>query len=88
MGKVHEAGISSGVTFGGSAKASVVRNLAMTPAADELLASLADRAGVSQGDVPRLALAMFKTAVDAREQGKHVGVASSSDVLDLEFVGF
>jgi hypothetical protein len=31
---------------------------------------------------------MFKTAVDARRQGKHVGVARTPDVLDIEFVGF
>lgn len=69
-------------------KARVIRNLTMTPAAGELLANLADRSGLSEGDVLRLALAMFKTAVDAREQGKHVGVASSPEVLDLELVGF
>ena len=36
----------------------------------------------------RLALAMFKTAVDAKQQGKHVGIASTPDVFDIELVGF
>jgi hypothetical protein len=38
--------------------------------------------------VLRLALGAFKTAVDAKEQGKHFGVASTPDVLDIELVGF
>ena len=28
------------------------------------------------------------SAVDAKHQGKHVGVASTPDVLDIELVGF
>ncbi|MHB1559253.1 MAG: hypothetical protein ACYC61_17520 [Isosphaeraceae bacterium] len=88
MGQKHAASPSTSVAFDTSVKARVIRNLTMTPAADELLANLADRSGLSEGDVLRLALAMFKTAVDAREQGKHVGVASSPEVLDLELVGF
>jgi hypothetical protein len=31
---------------------------------------------------------MFKTAVEAKQQGKHVGVASAPEALDLELVGF
>ena len=60
----------------------------MTPEANELLADLAQRTGLSEGDVLRLVLGMFKTAVDAKQQGKHVGVASTPDVLDIELVGF
>jgi hypothetical protein len=70
------------------ATARIERNLAMTPEAEKFLATLAARTGKSEGDVIRLALGMFKTAVDAKEQGKHVGVASSPDVLDIELVGF
>ena len=36
----------------------------------------------------RLALGMLKVAVDAKRQGKHVGVAGSPEALDLELVGF
>ena len=72
----------------GTARARIERNLAMTPEADEFLAELAHRTGLSEGDVIRLALGMFKTAVDAKEQGKHVGVSSTPEALDLELVGF
>ena len=88
MGKTHEVTTSSGLSIGGTAKARIVRNLAMTPEADEFLADLAQRTGLSEGDVLRLALGMFKTALDAKQQGKHVGVASTPDVLDIELVGF
>jgi hypothetical protein len=88
MGKTHEVHASAGLSVSGSVKARIVRNLAMTPEADEFLADLAQRTGLSEGDVLRLALGMFKTAVDAKRQGKHVGVASTPDVLDIELVGF
>ncbi len=88
MGKTHEAATSGGISLGGTAKARIVRNLAMTPEANEFLADLAQRTGLSEGNVLRLALGMFKTAVDAKQQGKHVGVASTPDVLDIELVGF
>ena len=88
MGKTHEVHASTGLSVSGSAKARIVRNLTMTPEADEFLADLAHRTGLSEGDVLRLALGMFKNAVDAKQQGKHVGVASTPDVLDVELVGF
>ncbi len=88
MGTIHAATASEGLTFSGSATARIERNLAMTPEADHFLADLARRTGLKVGDVLRLALGMFKTAVDAKEQGKHIGVADTSDVLDTEFVGF
>jgi len=68
--------------------ARVVRNLAMTRDANELLASLAEETGLDEGDVLRLALGMFKVAVDAKRSGKHVGVARSPEALDLELTGF
>jgi hypothetical protein len=83
MGKTHEMH-----ALGGRARARVVRNLAMTPEAEEFLADLAHRTGRSEGDVIRLALGMLKTAVEAKELGKHVGVANTPDVLDMELVGF
>jgi hypothetical protein len=88
MGKSREASASAGLSVSGSVKARIVRNLAMTPEADEFLAELAKKSGLSEGEVLRLALGMFKTAVDAKRQGKHVGVASTPDVLDIELVGF
>ena len=88
MDSTHEASISQSLSFTGTATGRVVRNLAMTPEANELLASLAQKTGTSEGDVLRLALGMLNVAVDAKRQGKHVGVAGSPDALDLELVGF
>jgi hypothetical protein len=88
MGKQTEVVLSDRLSFTDKVTARVVRNLAMTPAAEEFLTDLAHRTGLSEGDVIRLALGMFKTAVDAKQQGKHVGVASTPDALDIELVGF
>ena len=88
MGTVHEAAASSGLSFAGTATARVVRNLIMTRDANELIGSLAQKTGLSEGDVLRLALGIFKVAVDARKEGKHVGVARSPEALDLELTGF
>ncbi len=88
MGNRHEVTASDRLSITETATARIVRNLAMTPEAEEFLADLAQRTGLSEGDVIRLALGMFKTAVDAKEQGKHVGVAETPDVLDIELIGF
>ncbi len=88
METIHGAPASSGLTFGATATARVVRNLVMTRNANELIASLAQRTGLSEGDVLRLALGMFKFAVDAKSEGKHIGVAKSPEALDVELTGF
>jgi hypothetical protein len=88
MATTHEAPVSDNLTMSAAVTARVVRNLVMTRDANELLASLAQETGCGEGDVLRLALGMFKVAVDARKTGKHVGVASSPDALDLELTGF
>ena len=88
MGIHHETSASGSVSMSGVATASIVRNLAMTPEADEFLADLSRRTGLNEGNVLRLALGMFKAAVDAKEQGKHIGVAENADALDIELVGF
>jgi hypothetical protein len=88
MDSTHEASVSQSLSFTGTETARVVRNLAMTPEANELLTSLAQKTGMSEGDVLRLALGMLNVAVDAKRQGKHVGVAGSPDALDLELAGF
>ncbi|MFI5455225.1 MAG: hypothetical protein ACHRXM_07205 [Isosphaerales bacterium] len=88
MGTIHEATVSGGLSMTGTVTAGVVRNLAMTRDANELISSLAQETGVNEGDVLRLALGMFKVAVDAKKEGKHVGVARSPEALDLELTGF
>jgi hypothetical protein len=84
MGTTHEATASSGLAI----TAPVARKLIMTRDANELLASVAQETGLREGDVFRLALGMFKVAVDAKNEGKHVGVASLPEALDVEFTGF
>ncbi|GAC1448840.1 MAG: hypothetical protein NVSMB9_32380 [Isosphaeraceae bacterium] len=88
MGNRNETTAAAGVSVRATATARVVRNLAMTPEAGDFLADLAQRTGQSEGEVIRLALGMFKTAVDARQEGKHVGIAGTPEVLDIELVGF
>jgi hypothetical protein len=88
MGNRHDVTASGGLILADNAKARIERNLDMSPEADKFLTSLANRTGLSEGDVIRVALGMLKTAVDAKEAGKHVGVASSPEALDIELVGF
>jgi len=66
----------------------VVRSLIMSRDAYELLAGLARETGQSEGDVFRLALGMYRVAVDAKNEGKHVGVANLAEALDQEFTDF
>lgn len=66
----------------------IEKNLTMTPEASRLLAGLASRSGLSEGDVILVALSMFRTALDAKEKGAHFGIAASPEALDVELVGF
>ncbi|MHC5542374.1 hypothetical protein ACYOEI_29480 [Singulisphaera rosea] len=79
---------TSELAMAATASARIERNLDMTPEAERFLSSLSQRIGKSEGDVIRLALGMLKTAIDAKDAGQHVGVAASSDSLDIELVGF
>src|SRR3954469_12542286 len=63
MGKQTEVAVSDRLSLTAKPTARIVRNLAMTPAAEEFLGDLARRTGLSEGEVLRLALGMFKTAV-------------------------
>ncbi len=75
-------------SFRATTRDQIERNLAMSPEADDFLAELAHRTGLKEGEVIRLALILFKTAIDAKEQGKHVGIAEAPEMLDIELVGF
>jgi hypothetical protein len=89
MGTIHKTAASGDFSItGGTATVSVDRSLAMTRDANDLMAGLAQETGLGEGDVLRLALGMFKVAVDAKKEGKHVGVARSPEALDLELTGF
>ena len=88
MGTARQATARGGLAVGGTATVQVVKNLAMTPEADEFLTDLSKKTGLSEGQVIRLALGMFKFAVEAKQQGKHVGVAETSESLEIELGGF
>jgi hypothetical protein len=88
MATIHETTASGGLALRDSAKVQIEKTLAMTPEADDFLVDLARRTRLKEGDVIRLALGMFKVALDAKDQGKHVGVADNSDALEIELVGF
>jgi len=88
MDTAHGETASIGMFIRGGTPARDVRELAMTPEASDFLADLSHKTGLREGEVIRLALGMLKAAVDAKEQGKHVGIAETSDALDTEFVGF
>ncbi len=78
----------SGPSILGEANDIIVKNLEMSPEADEFLADPAQRTDLNEGNVLRLALVLLRTAVDAKRQGKHVGIVENSDSLDTELVGF
>jgi len=84
MGTTLETTGSSGLAI----TAPVVKSLIMSPDANELLTSLARETRQSEGDVFRLALGMYKVAVDAKNEGKHVGIANLAEALDQEFTDF
>ncbi len=52
-----------------------------------MLNRLAESSGQPLDAVIGKAFLLYKAAADARQDGKAVGVASSSDVLETEFVG-
>jgi hypothetical protein len=88
MSMTEQASATDAMSVPESTTARVVRELVMTPEASELLTGLARETGRTEGDVLRMAIGMFKVAVDSKKEGKHVGVSPSREALDLEFVGF
>lgn len=88
MSATHESTAPGGAVAEEAPALQVERILAMTPEAEEFLAELSRRSGLREGEVIRLALGLFGTAIEAREQGKHFGIASASENLDVEIVGF
>jgi len=88
MGNQHEVPVSDKLSLSDSTSNRIEKNLSMTPEAEEVLADLSRRTGLSDGNVLRLAIAMLKFAVDAKERGDHVGVAANPEAFDVELVGF
>jgi hypothetical protein len=61
---------------------------AATSDEDDLLGELSRKTGEGPDEVLRKALALYKAALGAVEEGKAIGIASDSGVLETEFVGF
>jgi len=62
--------------------------LDLSPEGSSVLNQLMNETADSPDDLFRKALALYKAAQDAHREGKAVGVASSPDALETEFVGF
>ncbi len=62
--------------------------LAVPPQTDANVERLARRMGVSKAEVFSRALALLGVAVDAKEQGKGVGVVDREGRLETEIVGY
>lgn len=62
--------------------------LSLSPEAREMLNQLLDLTDDDPDDLFRKALGLYKAAQDAHKEGKAVGVATSTDFLETEFVGF
>lgn len=63
-------------------------SLEVTPEMYELIESLTTSIGAgSKSEVLRRAIMMMRAANEARRKGKHVGIASSSEDLETEFIG-
>jgi hypothetical protein len=71
-----------------SMTARVERKLIMTAEASQLLADLAHETGTTEGDVLRMAIGLFKLAVESKKEGKHLGIAASPEALDIEFTAY
>jgi hypothetical protein len=53
----------------------------------DVLNELLKRTEDKPDDMFRKALALYKLAIEAHDQGKSVGIATSPDALETEFVG-
>ena len=61
--------------------------LDLTPEAAQAFNELMSRTGDSPSDLFRKALGLYKLSEEAKREGKAVGVATTPDSLETEFVG-
>ncbi|MGO9597090.1 MAG: hypothetical protein ACLP7Q_03620 [Isosphaeraceae bacterium] len=59
----------------------------LTPEANQALDELMQRTGDSLSDLFRKAIGLYKLAEEAKREGKAVGIATTPDSLETEFVG-
>ena len=74
--------ILGGVRRTDSTKPGVVLRLSITAELDAILDNMADDLGLSKGDTILKALGLLKIAVDARQEGKRIGILDEN--LDVE----
>jgi hypothetical protein len=60
----------------------------VSPEMDARLEELCKVTGLEMGELINRAVGLYKVAVEAAAQGKHVGIATSSDALEKEYTGF
>ena len=81
-----DGGVTSPVSTAWSHGAYLV-SMRMTEELFTMLNELAEASGQELDQVIGKAFLLYKAASDARKDGKAVGVATSSDVLETEFIG-
>jgi Ribbon-helix-helix protein, copG family len=62
-------------------------NLQLSQELNKTLDEITESTGSNRTDVIRQALALMKVAHDAKRKGKHLGLVSDADKLDMEIVG-
>ena len=62
-------------------------NLQVSTEINDVLEQIAGDTGSNRSDVIRQAIALMKTAHEAKRKGKHIGIVSDPAKLDTEIVG-
>jgi predicted transcriptional regulator len=62
-------------------------SLDMSPELNQKLEDLAEKSHASKSDVLRRAIMLLEVAVEAKEKGKKIGIASKEQTLETEIVG-
>jgi hypothetical protein len=62
--------------------------LGLSEEMNRVIEDLAHRTNASKADLLNQAIGLYKAVSDAVREGKHVGIATSDDELESEFVGF
>lgn len=86
----HSAGAEHAVRHATNAKATFTPpaiTLDVTPEMEATLHQIARESGQPLDIVFTKAIALYRAALNANNEGKHVGYASSADSLDVEFTG-
>lgn len=63
-------------------------SLDISPELNDLLEGLAATTGTTKSDVLRRAITLMEVAVDAKRQGKRIGIATKDQILATEIIGF